>query len=588
MRATRSGTTVLALATLFAACGGKTTEPLQPEPIDGGDDILTDTPIPPTDVPVPPPDVPVLPPPTPTDKVDLLLVVDNSSSMADKQLELARRIPVLIKALTNPDVDATGKPKTQRVADLHVGVITSSLGSHGTSACDPSVTNLHNDDRGHLLPRAGEKASSGWTVDPSGTPTPAACPTPVAASPLTWAYDPTATATYLGAAGSPGMQAATSCVVSSASEDGCGYEETLEAMYHFLIDPAPYTSAVVKCTFGVSGDACGTNKIVVSGLDTELLAQRKAFLRPDSSVVIVILSDENDFSLKPAALNWLPWGYGAGMMQRGWAACSSVPDEFEPETPAEYSDLHSTYNCYSCFENASDPNCKVPWAKDKLNNDIDGRNLRGFHQVQRVGYNFLWGRRRYVDALNQATVIGSDGKMGTNPLFMGGLRVPSNVILAAIVGVPTQLVNGPTGVPKTLGAADWDKIVGPITGRDPHMIESIAPRDGIKKYAGDPSVDPVNGGDRDVFDGDDLQYACIGPRATDEKAADCEGPSPETKNPLCAAGGKQPRFKAYPGLRHLRVVRELGTQGYVASICDSNFGGAMRGLVDKLQPLIKK
>src|SRR5687767_2889114 len=65
------------------------------------------------------------------DKLDLLFVVDNSSSMADKQRELAAQIPRLLADITAPP---TGTQKGQ-LRDVHVGVITSSLGSHGTSAC---------------------------------------------------------------------------------------------------------------------------------------------------------------------------------------------------------------------------------------------------------------------------------------------------------------------------------------------------------------------------------------------------------------------------------------------------------------------
>ncbi len=36
------------------------------------------------------------------DKIDLLLSIDNSQSMADKQLELARGIPALIRGLVDP------------------------------------------------------------------------------------------------------------------------------------------------------------------------------------------------------------------------------------------------------------------------------------------------------------------------------------------------------------------------------------------------------------------------------------------------------------------------------------------------------
>ena len=580
------GSVCLIAMTAFVACGGKTV--LAPEetgvPTDTGTDTaepLPDTREPPIDV-TPIPDGPE---PIASAKIDLLFVIDNSMSMADKQADLARRIPELIAGLTNP----TSK---KRATDLHVAVITSSLGSHGTSACDPSVTNNHNNDHGHLLPRAGEGGGSGWAVGADGAPTPAACPAPVTATALSWVADPGSDpkAMFSGSAGSSTLQTAASCVVRSAAEDGCGYEETLESMYHFLIDPAPYATAEVKCTFGVSGDACGSNKIEVKGLDTEILSQRAAFLRPDSSVVIVVLSDENDFSLKPASLNWLPWGYGAGQFQRGWKACEGIDDAFEPESASEFADLHAK-NCYSCFENAADPggNCVVPWPKDKLNNDPDGRNLRGFHMVQRFGYNFLWSRDRYVKALTKTTAIGSDGKEGPNPLFASGKRTPGNVMFAAIVGVPGSLVNDASGAPKPLTASDWNKIAGPAAGRDPHMVESIAPRValGIKKFAGDRSIDPVNGGDRDVYDGDDLQYACIGLRTDPTGGYECSTPGSDTKNPLCGPSGKQPYFKAYPGLRHLRVARELGSSGFVASICDANLSGALRALVERVQPLLK-
>jgi hypothetical protein len=556
------------------ACGGKTEGAGDPDsaalgdaPYDGSyvvPDSVSDTPV--------DPDAPPPPPPSPSDKVDLLLVVDNSSSMSDKQGELAKRIPELVSALTNPPA---GSGRTA-IGDLHVGVITSSLGSHGTSACDPTTTNIHNNDHGHLLPRGD-----------------ATCAGAVTASALSWTFDPAGTASFEGVAGVDGVQAATACVVASAKDDGCGYEETLESMYHFLIDPAPYLTAEVKCTFGATGDACGSNKIEVRGTDSELLAERKAFLRPDSVVQIVVLSDENDFSLKPAQLNWLPWGYGAGQMQRGWKACETVPDDFEPETGAEYAALHSTYKCFSCFENTADPNCSVPWPKVKLNSDTDGRALRGFHQINRYGYSFLWGRQRYVDGLTKSTVPGIDSSGALvgmpNPLFAGG-RPPGNVFLAVIVGVPPLLVGDASGAPRPLSGADWERIASAdLAKRDPHMIESIAPRTayGVTKFAGDRTVDSVNGGDRDIPDGDDLQYACIGPRATTTATPECSGPSPAVTNPMCGPGGTQPYYKAYPGLRHLRIAHDFGANALVGSICNASFSPVMTAIADKIQPALK-
>jgi hypothetical protein len=520
------------------------------------------------------------------DKIDLLFVVDNSISMADKQSELGKRIPDLIFALTDdtPDPDTGDK---NNAIDIHVGVISSSLGSQGTSACDPGITNPSNNDKGHLLPRTGEGTTgTGYTTTAVGAePTATPCPGGIAtSSALTWTYAETgagATGQFKGKSGATDLQAASSCVVQSANQNGCGYEETWESAYHFLVDPKPYATAAVKCTFTASGDACGSNKIEVAGVDDQILNERKAFLREDSLLAVVVLSDENDASLKPAGLNWLPWGYGKGQMQRGWTNCSMVPDDFEPETPAEFNTLHSMYNCKSCFEDGSDPNCKKPWATDPLNNDTDDRNMRAFNQTQRFGYNFLWGRQRYVNAFSNAQAVASDGSIGVNPIFAGGKRTKDLVIVAGIVGVPKVLVSDGEVPKDPLTEADWKKIIGPIGERDPHMIESIGPRAGIPKFAGDRSIDAVNGGDRDVT-GDDLQYACIAERAVTTKSNDCEAPDSEKKNPLCDAGA-QPYFKAFPGLRHLRIIHDLGASGFVASICNKTYAPAVAGISKKLK-----
>lgn len=89
------------------------------------------------------------------DKIDLLLNIDNSRSMADKQQILALAIPDLVNRLVNPRcIDtATSLPTQQQPAnstdpcpagakrefnpvfDIHVGVITSSIGGHGADSC---------------------------------------------------------------------------------------------------------------------------------------------------------------------------------------------------------------------------------------------------------------------------------------------------------------------------------------------------------------------------------------------------------------------------------------------------------------------
>jgi hypothetical protein len=505
-------------------------------------------------------------PPRRIDKLDLLFVVDNSprGGMADAQAELARSVPGLLGQLT----DQTSDPETGTklgLVDIHVGVITSSLGSHGTSICDPTRTNAHDEERAHLLPRDGEPCGVGVA----------------ASSAIGWTYAPREGVAFTGEEGRTKLATATACVLEGVKDDGCTYSETWESVYHFLVDPKPYASAKVKCTFTDSGDACGSNKIEVSGVDEELLAERKAFLRQDSLLAVVVVSNENDVSLKPAGLNWLPWGYQQGEMQRGWESCANVPDDFEPESAAEFDTLHAMFGCRSCFEDGSDPRCKSVWPASGTNLDVDDRNLRGFAQVQRYGYNFLWGRQRYVQAFSNAQAIASDGSLGINPVFAGGFRTKDLVIVQAIVGVPKSLVSDGDLPRSTLGEADWDKLVGPIGKRDPHMIESIGPRAGLPKFAGDRSVDDVNGGERDTL-GDDLQYACIARRAVTTNTKDCEAPDAALRNPLCDAS-EQPYFKAYPGLRHLRIVHDLGASGLVASICDQSFAAALAALGKKIE-----
>ncbi len=506
------------------------------------------------------------------DKVDLLFVVDNSSSMVDKQLELARGIPALVRGLVDPT--DTGGASPQPVLDLHVGVITTSLGSHGTSACDPALSTPENDDRGHLLPRSATASGVGYYLEHgSKVPSYGACQTAVAASALGWVFtnDRDPAAGYVGANMAAPLEIAASCIVLSARETGCGYEETWEALYHFLIDPTPYAKASATCTAGAAGDDCGSSSIEVSGVDDELLAQRKSFLRPDSLLAVVVLSDENDASLKPASKNWLPWAMRAQGMLHGFAACAGVPDDFEPETASEYTKLHDVFGCRSCFEDSSDSNCAKDWSGD----DHDDRSLRAFAMTQRFGYNFLWSRQRYVDGFLSPEVPGRDAGgvtyPMTNPIYAGGLRSAELVVVAGIVGVPPGLVQTSSGAPKVLDENGWAKLISPDHAiRDPHMIESIVPRKGLVVYAGDRTRDLVNGGDR-LLTTPDLQFACIAPRLDPAASFACADVAASASNPLCA-DAIQTHYGAYPGLRHLRILHDLGAIGVVSSICAPDFG----------------
>jgi hypothetical protein len=106
-------------------------------------------------------------------KVDILLVIDNSRSMKDKQEILRVAVPDLVEQLVRPQcVDREGRPlpdqpanptdpcpvacdgrECQRefdpILDMHIGVITSSLGGHGGDVC----TGEDENERAHLIHR---------------------------------------------------------------------------------------------------------------------------------------------------------------------------------------------------------------------------------------------------------------------------------------------------------------------------------------------------------------------------------------------------------------------------------------------------
>ena len=67
-----------------------------------------------------------------SDAVDLLVMVDNSNSMAQEQANLTSNFQILTNALTNPpDDNGDGQPDHPPVADLHIGVVSSDMGTGG-------------------------------------------------------------------------------------------------------------------------------------------------------------------------------------------------------------------------------------------------------------------------------------------------------------------------------------------------------------------------------------------------------------------------------------------------------------------------
>jgi hypothetical protein len=553
---------------------------------------------------------------TSIDKVDILFMIDNSSSMAAKQSLLAASIPVLAQRLIEPEcVDADGNstgvsaladgtcsagvPEFPPIRDMHVGIITSSLGDHGSNdvcsdaqnaqtVANGGVASQYN-DLAELLPAVRTNLTSwndsGFLVwDPRDQAT---------------VSDPHANLTD-NETDAALFSANLEAQATAPGETGCGYESSLEAWYRFLIDPSPVSSLTNNGTTSVRGM---TNQVV--------LAERAAFLRPDSLLTIVMMSDENDCSItdENGSQGWVV-GYKGGVgldtfrMPRASAVCADNANDpcCHPCTSAAPS---------GCADNATDPACSMGTS---LSVNEDSLNLRCFEQAGRFGVDLLYPTSRYVEAISQPFVTPRlDGVQVPNPLYAAGPggappRSSGNVFLAGIIGVPWQDLssedswNGP-GL-TYLSASDlvangrWDVMLGDplhnVLPTDPLMIEAIDPRPTGAPHPLLPSVtiaaassttntNPINGHEQQVLPSrDDLQFACIFPLpqpvvcdSDNSVTCDCNADEYDRNSPLCTGvtattDGTQVYGKAYPGVRELEVLKGVGESAVVASICAKN------------------
>jgi hypothetical protein len=442
------------------------------------------------------------------------------------------------------------------VHDMHLGIVTSALGSRLGDLCDPTAmatdpfTNVpaHNDDQGHLIARsltygAGNATATEGTVNgavvASYTPSPSGF--------LYWfpngtpAASPVRPETTAGAAGTAGTLIGDfGSMVGGVGIWGCGIESQLESWYRFLVQPDPYLSLTV--------DPDPTK--MWAGVDSQILQQRKDFLRPDSLVAVIVLTDENDSEIDVRSLG----GQGYFFMSqsfappKGTAACASDP---------------ANGACVSCSINPSDSACAPTggggpgYATYSAPNDWGyDPNLRHVHMKAKYGVDPQYPIQRYVIGLQSANVPDRFGEYQdakgnpsknyvgindcTNPLFAAqlpdgsdlnaicklpvGVRTKDRIFFAIIGGVPNELLHfDPTSdLNSQLNDDDWVRILGKgpagmtlssspsydYTGIDPHMIEDYRDRTTVNyPFQTDPSktnmlvpssaaptgMDPVNG-----------------------------------------------------------------------------------------------
>ncbi len=577
---------------------------------------------------------------TAVNKIDLLFMIDNSSSMADKQAVLTAAVPQLVQRLVNPNcLNADGSigagaaspdqncpgAETREfnpIRDIHVGIVTSSLGGHGATQClgDPTQPSTveEGNDKGELVgsrPRYKNPAGGEVVNQAQGF--------------LAWEPGTGQAGAEIGP-----FTTTFTTMVTATDDQGCGYESQLEGWYRFLVDPTPYQS--------ISLQPCGGGKCATpTGVDQTVITQRAAFLRPDSLVAIIMLTDENDCSIIEQGQYYLvAMPTSAGTIPPGTPECDQNPND-----PC----------CRNCGTPAPPSGCQdqsqACQAKEQGWAAQDSANLRCWEDKKRYGIDFLYPTQRYVNALSQPLICPANLDLSTtnctdgqghpiqpvnNPLFAssGAPRDPSLVFFAGIVGVPWEDIDTQVdakGKPYTdnglhyqtaaqmTSNGTWDKILGnqspggttaPTQPTDILMQESSAVRSGTDANGnpivppagapgpGQPGSNPINGHEWNADQNADLQYACIFPlakardcaaeaKAGSPHACDCLDVKASDANPLCQGMGEDPAnptdpnaygtnqiyAKGYPGLREIQVLHDFGANSIVASICAKNLTG---------------
>ncbi|MCG8555603.1 MAG: VWA domain-containing protein [Proteobacteria bacterium] len=206
------------------------------------------------------------------DKVDILFMVDNSGSMKEEQANLAKEFPKLVQVLTSGYLSGmpTGAPQDfPPVPNLHLGVVSSDMGLVGVPnipSCGSSVMRPFGDD-GVLI---------------QDTRDPAMKPGCQMAYPPGWIQ-------YQKPINDPFQAATDFGCLATLGTGGCGFEQQLEAVLKALTPPSAGPMFVA--------DHTGAGALGHGGLPGDPTPGRNAgFLRPDSLLTVVMVTDEEDCS----------------------------------------------------------------------------------------------------------------------------------------------------------------------------------------------------------------------------------------------------------------------------------------------------
>ena len=217
-------------------------------------------------------------------RVDVLFMVDNSNSMTEEQTSLTEQLPRMVQVLATGDLDGDGIADRPPVRDLHLGVVTSDMGTGGFTV--PTCADPVDGDDGVLRIQGNTSIAGCGPNYPSFV-------------------------SFVPGVGDVATTAADFSCVAAAGIGGCGFEQQLEA----VLKAVTPSSSPLRFFRATSGHADGANA---------------GFLRDDSVLVTFLLTDENDCSAAvPDLFNPSSPTYGATDLN---LRCFAHPGALHPLT----------------------------------------------------------------------------------------------------------------------------------------------------------------------------------------------------------------------------------------------------------------
>lgn len=196
-----------------------------------------------------------------TPPLDVLVVVDNSNSMAEEQEMLAAQFPALLRTLTTGDTDGDGDLDVgyAPVRDVHFGVVSTDMGAGGWSGQVGCSDDSDGDDG--VLRQTGNTTMLGCVQT----------------------YP--AWLDYQSADDNPTDASADFSCVARMGTGGCGFEQQLEAAHKALTpsDALACPTSESRCVF--RNNTFGQGDQANAG-----------FLRDNAVLALIILTDEEDCS----------------------------------------------------------------------------------------------------------------------------------------------------------------------------------------------------------------------------------------------------------------------------------------------------